>query len=66
MFCKSMDLRCDDVGLWSDRWVFVVVWMLWEAKAQLWPVVASAKRKAIAGAGIRIVIATCSMDESTI
>jgi len=65
MFCKSMDLWCDDVGLCSDRWVCVVVWMLWEAKAQLWPV-ASAKRKAIAGAGIRIVIATCSMDESTI
>lgn len=50
-----MDLWCDDDGLRSDRCVCVLLWMLWEAKAQLWPV-ASAKRKAIAGAGMIVIV----------
>mmetsp|Transcript_27376 Transcript_27376/g.43016 ORF Transcript_27376/g.43016 Transcript_27376/m.43016 type:complete len:100 (+) Transcript_27376:99-398(+) len=57
MLCKSMDLWCDD-GLCSDRRVCVLLWMLWEANAQLWPV-ASAKRKATAGAGSIVIVLLC-------
>lgn len=50
-----MDLWCDDDGLCSDRWICVLLWKLWEAKAQLLPV-ASAKRKATAGAGMIVIV----------